>query len=184
MASTEPAHHYHFDITMTCGGCSGAVERVLKKTEGRALFPFLTPSLPRVFYVPCFGPPLPRCPFVRPSVRSSVRSFVRSSLPPPPPPPPPQPPARHPPADEAPQASPPTPSTSRPRPRTSTPTPSPLPPCSRRSRRRARRSGGPRRTGRGWVFEPGGGGEEGKGVGVWFGLGWFGWEGRGGEGRG
>ncbi|CAD6591435.1 MAG: Cytosolic copper metallochaperone [Alectoria sarmentosa] len=37
MASTEAAaaaHHYHFDITMTCGGCSGAVNRVLKKTEG------------------------------------------------------------------------------------------------------------------------------------------------------
>ncbi|CAF9926549.1 MAG: Cytosolic copper metallochaperone [Alectoria fallacina] len=34
MASTEAAHHYHFDITMTCGGCSGAVDRVLKKTEG------------------------------------------------------------------------------------------------------------------------------------------------------
>ncbi|KAK0514701.1 hypothetical protein JMJ35_003318 [Cladonia borealis] len=30
----EAAHHYKFDITMTCSGCSGAVERVLKKTEG------------------------------------------------------------------------------------------------------------------------------------------------------
>ena len=30
----EEAHHYKFDITMTCSGCSGAVERVLKKTEG------------------------------------------------------------------------------------------------------------------------------------------------------
>ena len=27
-------HKYNFNITMTCGGCSGAVERVLKKTEG------------------------------------------------------------------------------------------------------------------------------------------------------
>lgn len=34
MASTEAAHHYHFDITMSCGGCSGAVDRVLKKTDG------------------------------------------------------------------------------------------------------------------------------------------------------
>jgi len=25
---------YHFDIKMTCGGCSGAVERVLKKMDG------------------------------------------------------------------------------------------------------------------------------------------------------
>ncbi|KAA6410207.1 MAG: metal homeostasis factor ATX1 [Lasallia pustulata] len=27
-------HHYKFNITMTCGGCSGAVERVLKKLDG------------------------------------------------------------------------------------------------------------------------------------------------------
>ncbi|TKA58589.1 hypothetical protein B0A49_10862 [Cryomyces minteri] len=27
-------HNYKFDITMTCGGCSGAVERVLKKLDG------------------------------------------------------------------------------------------------------------------------------------------------------
>merc|ERR1712137_1176058 len=27
-------HNYKFNITMTCGGCSGAVERVLKKLEG------------------------------------------------------------------------------------------------------------------------------------------------------
>ncbi|MCJ1305532.1 Cytosolic copper metallochaperone [Hypocenomyce scalaris] len=27
-------HHYNFNITMTCGGCSGAVERVLKKLDG------------------------------------------------------------------------------------------------------------------------------------------------------
>lgn len=27
-------HKYTFNVTMTCGGCSGAVERVLKKTEG------------------------------------------------------------------------------------------------------------------------------------------------------
>jgi len=27
-------HHYRFNVTMTCGGCSGAVERVLKKLDG------------------------------------------------------------------------------------------------------------------------------------------------------
>ncbi|KAJ5761896.1 uncharacterized protein N7511_005278 [Penicillium nucicola] len=27
-------HLYKFNVTMTCGGCSGAVERVLKKLEG------------------------------------------------------------------------------------------------------------------------------------------------------
>ncbi|KAK4056737.1 Cytosolic copper metallochaperone [Microbotryomycetes sp. JL221] len=25
---------YQFDVVMTCSGCSGAIERVLKKTEG------------------------------------------------------------------------------------------------------------------------------------------------------
>jgi copper chaperone len=29
-------HQYKFGVTMTCGGCSGAVERVLKKLEGNA----------------------------------------------------------------------------------------------------------------------------------------------------
>ena len=28
------SHHYHFDIAMSCSGCSGAVERVLKRTDG------------------------------------------------------------------------------------------------------------------------------------------------------
>ncbi|PYH47686.1 copper metallochaperone ATX1 [Aspergillus saccharolyticus JOP 1030-1] len=27
-------HQYKFDVTMSCGGCSGAVERVLKRLEG------------------------------------------------------------------------------------------------------------------------------------------------------
>ena len=31
---TVAEHNYKFDITMTCGGCSGAVERVLKKLDG------------------------------------------------------------------------------------------------------------------------------------------------------
>jgi len=29
-------HNYKFNVTMTCGGCSGAVERVLKKLDGEA----------------------------------------------------------------------------------------------------------------------------------------------------
>ncbi|GAA5897249.1 hypothetical protein JCM8208_003769 [Rhodotorula glutinis] len=28
------ASTYKFNVKMTCGGCSGAIERVLKKTEG------------------------------------------------------------------------------------------------------------------------------------------------------
>ncbi|KAL2024125.1 hypothetical protein VTK56DRAFT_9905 [Thermocarpiscus australiensis] len=27
-------HRYNFNVSMSCGGCSGAVERVLKKLEG------------------------------------------------------------------------------------------------------------------------------------------------------
>ncbi|KAK2760951.1 Cytosolic copper metallochaperone [Arachnomyces sp. PD_36] len=30
----EPQHEYVFNITMSCGGCSGAVDRVLKKLDG------------------------------------------------------------------------------------------------------------------------------------------------------
>lgn len=29
-------HTYKFNVTMTCGGCSGAVERVLKKLDGKS----------------------------------------------------------------------------------------------------------------------------------------------------
>lgn len=32
-------HNYKFDIAMSCGGCSGAVERVLKKLEGGCCTP-------------------------------------------------------------------------------------------------------------------------------------------------
>ena len=45
MSAPTAAHHYHFDITMTCSGCSGAVERVLKRTEGLIL-PSILPSPP------------------------------------------------------------------------------------------------------------------------------------------
>lgn len=27
-------HTYEFNVTMSCGGCSGAIDRVLKKLEG------------------------------------------------------------------------------------------------------------------------------------------------------
>jgi len=27
-------HHYKFEVKMTCGGCTGAIERVLKKLDG------------------------------------------------------------------------------------------------------------------------------------------------------
>jgi hypothetical protein len=30
----QDQHHYKFNVKMTCSGCSGAVERVLKKMEG------------------------------------------------------------------------------------------------------------------------------------------------------
>lgn len=30
-------HNYKFNVTMTCGGCSGAVERVLKRMDGEFL---------------------------------------------------------------------------------------------------------------------------------------------------
>ncbi|KAA8913593.1 hypothetical protein FN846DRAFT_928815 [Sphaerosporella brunnea] len=35
--------HYEFEVKMACGGCSGAVERVLKKLDGISLF-LLPPS--------------------------------------------------------------------------------------------------------------------------------------------
>ena len=35
MADTDAPHHYKFNIQMNCGGCSGAINRVLKKTEGK-----------------------------------------------------------------------------------------------------------------------------------------------------
>ncbi|KAK3371812.1 hypothetical protein B0T24DRAFT_337752 [Lasiosphaeria ovina] len=33
-ASEDAEHVYIFNVTMTCGGCSGAVDRVLKKLDG------------------------------------------------------------------------------------------------------------------------------------------------------
>ncbi|KAI4172263.1 MAG: hypothetical protein LQ343_003698 [Gyalolechia ehrenbergii] len=34
MAANTSPHHYQFNITMTCSGCSGAIDRVLKKMQG------------------------------------------------------------------------------------------------------------------------------------------------------
>lgn len=37
-------HTYEFNVTMTCGGCSGAVDRVLKKLDGRSQAYFIVPA--------------------------------------------------------------------------------------------------------------------------------------------
>ncbi|AEO71195.1 fb74beaf-e1e4-444a-bb41-dc6225fcc64a [Thermothielavioides terrestris] len=34
MADAVSEHNYKFNVSMSCSGCSGAVERVLKKLEG------------------------------------------------------------------------------------------------------------------------------------------------------
>jgi len=39
-------HTYKFNVTMTCGGCSGAVERVLKKLDGIHASPSPAPQRP------------------------------------------------------------------------------------------------------------------------------------------
>jgi len=37
-AATAPIEHtYKFNVSMSCGGCSGAVDRVLKKLDGAFL---------------------------------------------------------------------------------------------------------------------------------------------------
>ena len=33
-------HNYKFNIAMSCGGCSGAVDRVLKKLDGECSAPY------------------------------------------------------------------------------------------------------------------------------------------------
>lgn len=33
-------HTYKFDVAMSCGGCSGAIERVLKRLEGMSISAF------------------------------------------------------------------------------------------------------------------------------------------------
>ncbi len=42
VAAPAGEHTYNFNITMSCGGCSGAVERVLKKLDGVFSSPPLT----------------------------------------------------------------------------------------------------------------------------------------------
>lgn len=38
------SHTYKFDVAMSCGGCSGAIERVLKKLDGSSTTrPHFTP---------------------------------------------------------------------------------------------------------------------------------------------
>lgn len=58
-------HKYDFEITMTCGGCSGAVDRVLKKLEGE-------------FSVSA----LQTCPAMKPLTSSEARD-TRATAPPP-----------------------------------------------------------------------------------------------------
>ena len=36
MAEVADAHTYKFNVSMSCGGCSGAVDRVLKKLDGKS----------------------------------------------------------------------------------------------------------------------------------------------------
>jgi hypothetical protein len=38
-------HNYKFNVAMSCGGCSGAVERVLKKLDGESIAPPLSAVL-------------------------------------------------------------------------------------------------------------------------------------------
>ena len=51
-------HNYKFNVTMTCGGCSGAVERVLKKLDGKPATP------PTIHLLHC-----------RLTIQSGVKSF-------------------------------------------------------------------------------------------------------------
>lgn len=39
-------HTYEFNVTMSCGGCSGAIDRVLKKLDG---------MLPPIPIAPCMS---------------------------------------------------------------------------------------------------------------------------------
>jgi copper chaperone len=59
-------HTYKFNVSMSCGGCSGAVNRVLGKLEGTLSFPSsphpLIPSIPSpVFLRQSPLPTPPRC---------------------------------------------------------------------------------------------------------------------------
>jgi copper chaperone CopZ len=52
-----PGHKYQFNVSMSCGGCSGAVERVLKKLEGAST----SNPCPRS---PSYLTPLPHAPHI------------------------------------------------------------------------------------------------------------------------
>merc|ERR1711939_1254258 len=67
-------HHYKFNVTMTCGGCSGAIERVLKKLDEQVSKITTSLSTPR----PQTSPPLTRCP-TRPCSRRLRRPARRST---------------------------------------------------------------------------------------------------------
>jgi copper chaperone CopZ len=56
------AHTYKFNVSMSCGGCSGAVDRVLKKLDGSSCPPPLLP--PRT-------PHTPQSRFLQRSLRAS-----------------------------------------------------------------------------------------------------------------
>lgn len=77
------AHTYKFNVTMSCGGCSGAVNRVLGKLEGRPLpstpFPhsFFLPKAPQLTYPqaysPTMSPSILRSPLWSPTLPSHTR---------------------------------------------------------------------------------------------------------------
>lgn len=57
VAASAPApgeHKYQFNVSMSCGGCSGAVERVLKKLEGPSKQSSSSPYYPLLsfFFLP------------------------------------------------------------------------------------------------------------------------------------
>lgn len=56
-SSASASHHYKFNVKMTCGGCSGAVDRVLKRIPGSftCLLPSCDPSNP--FSLPFLSSP-------------------------------------------------------------------------------------------------------------------------------
>lgn len=55
-------HHYKFNVKMTCSGCSGAVERVLKKLDGTVPSTLLAELLSQcpLFALHLLPPPRPK----------------------------------------------------------------------------------------------------------------------------
>ena len=95
--ATAP-HHYKFQITMSCSGCSGAIERVLKKLEGSFLLSPLLLCLPAFPHPPplllllplCFPPcllptphpPSPRPPRLHPPHQTYTKTHTLNIIPP------------------------------------------------------------------------------------------------------